>query len=400
MANAQLIQMAKDLAKSEGYVDVADAVDKGFEAWNTALETKIAERKLGKEKADARMIEYMDKMPNIGIEKIPKYMQPKVVEWAKSQRAAYAEHARAIGDLDPDMPEYAEHVNAMNDIKSSYVNLDDQLVKLMEMKEDEMELVDGADVSNANNPSDRDFYTQALTDSASVSLDGTGTLLFDRDGTGVGVNELPRTVPFASGLMTEYTALNKAIVGSKQPLGDITTPEGKAQKENMRMEVVAMLKKHGRKGVQSAAADHISKSGDDPFAIDSDLLFNPERKDELFELVAGYYTESLWQAGKSSYEQSQVVAEDKKKLDKKYRAPATSSTSNLGIIDQMLAKMGQTTTTTGDPVTSGGPTKPVKEVDAMSTSDFKNFIIGMSAAEQAKYGAAQMETWTKKLQGQ
>ncbi len=150
MADAQLIQMAKDIAKSKGFRDIGKDFEASFGKWMGTAEAALKERRDKRDEGIAKITKYMEKIPSHGnLPKVPAYAQEKVGAWLKGQRQKYATAARALKDLDPQSDEYLDHTNNMNRITQSVSRLNDQFSTLLEDKVAFMEGVDGDMISKA-----------------------------------------------------------------------------------------------------------------------------------------------------------------------------------------------------------------------------------------------------------
>lgn len=287
MANAQLIQVAKELGASQGFNDVGAAFEKGFSKWYDTIETQFKERQEKKEQAEARVLEYMDKMPSTGmIAKIPQYAKEKVSTFLNNGRKEYAKHAKAIRDLDPEDKEYQDHINAMNSISDSFVNLDTQFERLLEQKVEFMQEVDGQTLSAGNDFRDIDFLSNVFTDSTDMAFSPEGNILFSREGKQLSLDELPTWIEVNNTIPTELVKLSSQYFKNGV---EITG----ALENNLRHQVENLIKSSGRAGIVSLAADDSLKVGGHGLGITNDLLHDKSRHQELTEKVVNAWVESI-----------------------------------------------------------------------------------------------------------
>ena len=298
MANAQLIQMAREIGKSKGFVDVGEEFDKSFGKWMGVAEEALKERRTKRDQGIARVTSYMEKMPShASLPKIPAYAQEKVGAWLKGQRTEYAANARALRDLDPTGDEYQEKVNAMNKITQSMSTLNDQFSTLLEDKVDFMEGVDGGLISNATTPDEIDLLSNIYTDATEIGISAEGRLDFG----GKTFDELPKYISRNSEIPQALTALNAKYYKNSQKI------EGPLAK-NLKFEVEQIIKSSGKQGIMSLAADN-------DLNLEEDLITNPARYEELVETMVNTWTTAITEA--ADIGKKQADAEWKMKHPKK-----------------------------------------------------------------------------------
>ena len=304
MANAQLIQMAKEIGKSKGFVDVGAEFEQSFSKWVGQAEENLKVRRAKRDEGIARVTSYMEKMPShASLPKVPAYAQEKVGSWLKEQRNQYAVNARALRDLDPTGEEYQQKVNAMNEITQSIATLNDQFSTLLEDKVDFMEGVDGGLISNATTPDEIDMLSKVYTDSTDLVIDKSGRLAFG----GKSFDELPKYIAKNSEIPQALTQLNAKYYKNSQII------EGPLAK-NLKFEVEQIIKSSGKQGIMSLAADS-------DLNLEEDLITNPARYEELVETMVNTWTEAIQGAAKIGKEQSDAdwkMKHPEKKTDPKY----------------------------------------------------------------------------------
>lgn len=287
MANAQLIQMAKEIGKSKGFVDVGAEFEASFGKWVGKAEEALKARRDKRDQGIARVTSYMEKMPShASLPKIPAYAQEKVGAWLKGQRAEYAQNARALKDLDPTGDEYQEKVNAMNKITQSMSTLNDQFSTLLEDKVDFMEGVDGGLISNATTPDEIELLSNVYTDAAELGIDAEGRLAFS----GKNFDELPKYIAKNSEIPKALTQLNAKYYANKQII------EGPLE-NNLKFQVEQIIKSSGKQGIMSLAADN-------DLNLDEDLIKNPARHEELVETMINTWVDAIKGAAKIGKEQA------------------------------------------------------------------------------------------------
>ncbi len=287
MANAQLIQMAKEIGKSKGFVDVGAEFEASFGKWMGQVEENLKERRTKRDQGIARVTSYMEKMPShASLPKIPAFAQEQVGSWLKGQRTEYAALARSMRDLDPTGDEYQEKVNSMNKITQSMANLNDQFSTLLEDKVDFMEAVDGGLISNATTPEETDILSKVYTDASQMGIDADGRLSFE----GKNFDELPKYIAKNSEIPKALTALNAKYYKNNRVV------EGPMLK-NLKFEVEQIIKSSGKQGIMSLAADS-------DLNLDEALINDPTRYEELVETMVNTWTEAITGAAKIGKDQA------------------------------------------------------------------------------------------------
>lgn len=306
MANAQLIQMAKEIGKSKGFVDVGAEFEASFGKWVGKAEEALKGRRKKRDEGIARVNDYMSKMPSHqSLPKIPPYAQEKVGAWLKDQRKAYGDNARAIRDLDPTTPEYQDRVNAMNKITQSMSNLNDQFSTLLEDKVSFMENVDNDNVSKGTTPEEIETLSKVYTDASELGISAEGHLNFG----GKNFDELPKWIAKNNQIPMALTQLNAKYYKNAQLIS------GPLEK-SLKVEVESIIKSAGRQGIMSLAAD-----GD--LGLEEDLITNPERYEELVSKMVETWVGAITESSKIGKEQSDA--------DWKMKHPKQPTTANYAL---------------------------------------------------------------------
>jgi hypothetical protein len=287
MANAQLIQMAKDIGKSKGFVDVGAEFEKSFSKWVGVAEAATKERRDKRDAGIARTTAWMDKMPShASIPKVPAYAQEAVGSWLKDQRKAYGDAARAVKDLDPLSEEYQAQVGSMNKITQSMANLNDQFTSLLDDKVKFMDSVNEDSLSHANSPEDVDLLSTVYTDAATMGISEDGRLDFN----GKSFDELPKMHAKNSEIPIALTQLNAKYYKTNRLI------EGPMAK-SLQLEVEQIIKSSGRPGIMSLAADS-------DLGIDPELIKDPARYEELVDKMVDTWVSAITESAKIGKEQS------------------------------------------------------------------------------------------------
>lgn len=301
MANAQLIQMAKEIGKSKGFADAGAEFEKSLSKWMGVAEAATKERRDKRDAGIARTTAWMEKMPShASIPKVPAYAQEAVGGWLKDQRKAYGDAARAIKDLDPLSEEYQAHVGTMNKITQSMTNLNDQFTTLLDDKVNFMESVNEDSISNATSPDDVDLLSTVYTDAATMGISEDGRLNFN----GKSFDELPKYHTKNSQIPLALTQLNAKYYKTGRLI------EGPMAK-SLQLEVEQIIKSAGRPGIMSLAADS-------DLGIDPELIKDPARYEELVKKMTTTWVEAITDSAK--------IGKDQSDADWKMKHPVTKKT--------------------------------------------------------------------------
>ncbi len=309
MANAQLIQMAREIGKSKGFVDTGKEFEKSFGKWVGMAEETLKVRRDKRAEGTARVVDFMSKMPSHqSLPKIPAYAQEKVGAWLKEQRKVYGDNARAIRDLDPTSEEYQSHVNTMNKITQSMSNLNDQFDTLLEDKVSYMENVDKGQISNGTSAEAHNELSKVYTDATELGISEDGRLDFG----GKSFDDLPKWFPKNDAIPMALTTLNAKYYKNAQ---EITGALG----TNLKMQVEQIIKGAGRNGVMSLAADY--ENG--VLQIEEDLISNPARHEELIDKMVNTWVSAITESAKIGKEQSDA--------DWKMKHPKNTTPAQYGL---------------------------------------------------------------------
>jgi hypothetical protein len=296
MANQLLIKGAADIAKSKGFNDgFMDAAD-NLQKWGAMAELQVEDRRKKAEAADAKVIDYLDKMPSSqGLPKVPLNAQAPVAKYLKDSRAEYAAHAKATRDLDPTSTEYADHIEGMNSITAKWGRLNDQMLSFNESKISYVEAVNEQAISYGTKPEDREVLSNVYSEDGTVDVNEDGELIFGD----VTYDNLPKYVPVDSEGQAPLIEMSQELLDN-----GIRIQPG-ASEDLLRKQVADFVKSRGRSGVQSLAADNVVGTPGTGLGFSDDLLYNPERYDELVTAV----TESWVSMLKSTAEQGAMMKE-------------------------------------------------------------------------------------------
>ena len=127
MANNALIQGAKKVAESKGFLDVGEAVGKGLAAVGDMSATPSTVKK--NDDYQNTVNDYMSKMKTgMDFSSFSNSETAAMRNFLMSERAKYAEAAKKVAKLeDTTSPEYMEYVDVMNNVNNSFTNLAEQV---------------------------------------------------------------------------------------------------------------------------------------------------------------------------------------------------------------------------------------------------------------------------------
>jgi len=329
MANQQLINTARRVGESSAFRDVGEKFNVGLQKGIDSVTKAIKQRDDVRKKSDAKVATYLDKMPDgKGLEKIPPYAKEKVAAFLSGARDRYAKHANSLRNLDPQDKEYQDQVMEMNKITTSMANLNDQFKGLLSKKTEYLTASDEGEISNGNKGEDIDFLSNIYTDATDMELSEDGNLSFNRNGTSVSMLDLPKYIradydtPIAIGRMGE--GLYKA--------GVEWTPQ---VEKNTEKQFRAQLRKAGRDTLISLAAD--DTLGDEDgigLGITNELLHDPERQDELTDIIVANYMAGFKDQATAGYNAKNKARDERRQERKDDRVPKTPNY----VIDDVFLK--------------------------------------------------------------
>ena len=317
MANAQLIKMAQDLGASKGFQDVGGAFTESFSRWvdEAGKDAQVAAAK--HQESDARVVKFMESIPNGNISKIPTNAREGVSAFLTEQRKTYAAAAEATRNLEPGSVEYQEQVKVMNDVQQSFIQLDSEFTNLLEAKAEYLEAGENGEISLANDPDQRSVLDSVYTEMAGLSFSTEGNILFDNNGSPAAVSELPSWFGTEQG-----QDLHDSLLSTLDPYAQKGYEITGGLEDEVRNRVYSTLKKAGRKAVQSLAVDvAYGNAGEKGVALDDDLIRNPERYEELLDSVVSFWTESVKNSAKSVKEAEMGLLKEKKAINKTEKTP-------------------------------------------------------------------------------
>lgn len=386
-ANKDLIAMARDLAKANGFNDIGKVVDDEIQKSIGAVEDILKQRQANKDKTDAYLRDYLHNMPNANMQKIPENMRAEVTAKVQDAHKEYAKAARVAATLSPSDEGYAEAVQTMNGVKQKFQALDASFNQLAAWKLKELKAAEDGIFSNGNNIADRDFNAAVTTDQAEFKIGDDFQIQFKRkdakqaglnkvyEGMGqeainpseqwLGLSQLPKSTYVDEDFQKNIIGLLASSQANKMPLNEESKAIMKSQ--------ISLMLGNDRDSIVSAATDS-PIDGSDTFGFDTDLIQNPERTQELREKIIDSYTEVIFAGGENAYEQGQVAKEDAYRMENRFSTKNTGNQFNYDFDEYwLLESMKNDNNDDGDgdvvPGASDGPSaggsKPLTEEERL-----------------------------------
>jgi len=281
--------------------DIGGAVKKGVSGISEFILARNAERKREKSNQKAKVELYLNNMPSgIELSKIPPAQQENVASWSKQKKFEYAEAARNLSSLDPGSDEYVQAMSTMTNIKQAFSNLNNNLETFKAKKTEYLKSSSSGALSNGNDSNQGNFLSDLYTDKTNFIFDDNGNLAFDSEGAVVNQNDVPDYFNKDFKSADTLININSDIYNSGQKLDSTMS--------NMyRQKILNMIRQGGRETTLSLATDDLIQEGGLGI-VDEDLLYNPERQDELEKVVVDSYMNVLNSSANSGYKKKAAAA--------------------------------------------------------------------------------------------
>lgn len=310
MGNQTLIKGAAIAAPQ--FLDVGAAAKAGSQSMAGIYQARQLERRQQENAQKAKVGTYLSNMPSgIELSKIPPAQQAGVAAWSKDMKFRYAEAARNISTMDVGSEEYVEAMGQMDSIKSAFVNLNNNLETFKANKTEYLKSSSAGSLSKGNDTNQGNLIAGIYTDESDMIFDENGNMGFQQDGGTVSLNDIPdyfnKDFENADALIN----INSNIYNSGSKL-DSTM-------QNMyRQKILNMVRKGGRETALSLATDDLIQEGGLGI-VDEDLLYNPERQEDLENAVVDGYMNILNSSAEAGF---------KKKSDAAAKAAAIAGKNN------------------------------------------------------------------------
>lgn len=308
--NTGLVNVARDVAQSKGFVPVGDDFDKGMAPYLQAAQDTITKRQENKDAKNAEVISWMEQMPDESdLPIVPDAMKDRTSAWLRSKKNEYARHASALRKLDAGSDEYQEHVANMNRINKAVVNLRENYDTFATSRLDFLDSVHANDISNGTNPEDHDFLSRAYTDRFEGLIDEDGEVFVETFEKSHKMKEMPK-------FHRVDKTVSKALFDEFKRVSQNGLPLDPASQAFVKQQLKSIIRQGGREALVSLASDGIFTeliSGGTSmlpgFGLSDDLVHDPERQGELEETVVNILHSMLVQNAQGVYNQ-QTQADD------------------------------------------------------------------------------------------
>ena len=247
----------------------------------------------------------------IELSKIPPAQQENVANWSKQMKFKYAEAARILPTLEAGSEEYVEAMSTMTNIKNSFVNLNNNLETFKANKTEYLKSSSSGALSKGNDSKQGNLLASIYTDESDMIFDENGNMAFQNGDAVVNINDVPDYFNKDFKSADTLININSDIYNAGQKLDPTMS--------NMyRQKILNMIRQGGRETTLSLATDDLIQEGGLGI-VDQDLLYNPERQEELEQVVVDNYMSIL---------NSSADAGFKKKADAAAAAAAAKGNNN------------------------------------------------------------------------
>ena len=236
MANSDLIKGAGALAKSEGFVNYAEAI-------NVPNPTKGAnsfiEEDKRKQATQARVNKYIDNLKsNIDLDGLSPEQTSAMRGFLVSQRGIYANAASEIAKIeDASSPEYQQYADIMNEVNRSFVTLSEEVKSYKDAKTGYVETHQADLYSNAASGSEiqtaASLYGLDPEVPAAFSVGNGGHIMFEVNGESQSYKDYKEPMLKDYKTMNSLLSTTNQIYSAGQKLNDTKLQLIGAQVENM-----------------------------------------------------------------------------------------------------------------------------------------------------------------------
>ena len=292
--------------------DIGAAVKKGVSGVSEFILARNAEKRQEERAQKAKVERYLNNMPSgIELSKIPPAQQENVANWSKQMKFEYAEAARVLPSLDPGSDEYIEAMNKITSVKQAFSNLNNNLETHKANKTEYLKSSSSGALSKGNNSKQGNMLANIYTDGADMIFDVNGNMAFQSGEQVLNLNDIPDYFNKDFKSADTLININSDIYNAGQKLDPTMS--------NMyRQKILNMIRQGGRETTLSLATDDLIQEGGLGI-VDEDLLYNPERQEELEQVVVDNYMNILNSSAESGF---------KKKADAAAAAASAKSNNN------------------------------------------------------------------------
>ena len=280
--------------------DIGAAVKEGVSGVSEFILARAAEKRQEERAQKAKVETYLNNMPSgIELSKIPPAQQEGVANWSKQMKFEYAEAARILPSLDPGSDEYVEAMNKMTSVKQAFSNLNNNLETFKANKTEYLKSSSSGALSKGNNSKQGNMLANIYTDEADMIFDANGNMAFQSGEQVLNLNDVPDYFNKDFKSADTLININSDIYNSGQKLDPTMS--------NMyRQKILNMIRQGGRETTLSLATDDLIQEGGLGI-VDEDLLYNPERQEELEQTVVENYMNILNSSANAGYNKKQAA---------------------------------------------------------------------------------------------
>ncbi len=256
-----------------------------------------------KARSNAKISRYLNQMPD-GVDtfKVPASDKPALADWAKNMQINFGKYAEeaAIAEEQGDYQRLVTAKAEMDKIETAFQNVNNNLDNFKNYKDNFLKDAEDGMISNAVNPSKRELLASVYTDEMDMKFDYDGNVVFQNEEGFLNINDIPDyTVKNNTGA-TEVLQMNEELFQAGIPMSDSNKRLAKMKLQNVtksRDEVLSL-----------ATDDFITEGG--LGILDEDLLYNPERIDELRNKVIDSYMTMLSDSADAGYKRKKQVSDE------------------------------------------------------------------------------------------
>lgn len=272
-----------------------------------------------KARANAKISSYLSQMPDgVDTSKVPPSDKPQLASWLKNKHIEFGNYAKdaAYGESQGDFDLVIQSKAKMAEIESAFQNLNGQLDNFKNYKDNFLKDAEDGLISNAVNPSKRSLLASVYTDEMQMSFNNDGSVMFTNDEGYLSFNDIPDYIVKNNTGATKVLDMNEKIYNSGQKMSDDNIRLTKMKLQNItksRDEVLSL-----------ATDDFINEGG--LGILDEDLLYNPERTDELRNKVIDSYMTMFNDSADAGFKNAKLKSKkDKEEDDEEYYTPEVNA---------------------------------------------------------------------------
>lgn len=299
MGNQSLIKGAALVAPK--FNDIGAVARQAVSGISEYYLARAAEKRQEERAQKAKVETYLNAMPaGIELSKIPPAQQESVANWSKQMKFQYAEAARVLPTLEAGSDAYVETMSKMTNIKNAFVNLNNNLETFKANKTEYLKSSSSGALSKGNNSKQGNILANIYTDESDMIFDENGNMGFQSGDQVLNINDIPDYFNKDFKSADTLININSDIYNAGQKLDSTMS--------NMyRQKILNMIRQGGRETTLSLATDDLIQEGGLGI-VDEDLLYNPERQEELEQVVVDNYMNILNSSANSGYEKKQAAS--------------------------------------------------------------------------------------------